>query len=380
MTPAPHVMISAGEASGDLHAAQVVRALGRRLPGLRCSGLGGPAMAGAGVELVHRMEDLAVMGFSEVLSKLGVIRSRLKSLKRHMAEQRPDLLILVDFPDFNLRLARAANRLGIPVLYFIGPQVWAWRAKRARKVQALVDRLAVVFAFEVDAWYHLAPDLKVRFVGHPVVDELPERYDQGQPLPIPEAAEVVGILPGSRGGEIRRMLPMLLQAASLIHGRRPGLHFVLPVAPGLDRGELEPYLEHAPPGLTIVKGQAGRVMRRARLLLAASGTVTLEAALVGTPMVVVYRTGWFNYLVAKSLVKLDYISLPNLVAGRQVVPELIQGRATPQAVAAEGMALLENEENYQRAVDDLAEVRRLVGGPGAGDRVAEMAQELMGEA
>lgn len=373
------VVISAGEASGDQHAAALVTHLREMWPGVRFSGLGGPALDGQGVELIHRMEDLAVMGFSDLLPKLGLIRATLKSLGRHLAETRPDLLITVDFPDFNLRLAAEAKKLGIPVLHYVGPQIWAWRKRRARKVQRVVDRLALIFSFEPPIWYQLAPDLKTRFVGHPLVDEFNRPESSNRPLPIPAEAEVVGLLPGSRISEIEKMLPPMLKAASIMRRERGGLHFVLPVAPGLDRSAIEPYLKGAPPGLSIVKGETRRVMRRARLLLVSSGTATLEAALAGTPMVVIYRTSALNYLIARSLVKLKHISLPNLVAGRTVVPELIQSRATPKRMAEEGLSFLENDYRYSEAINGLAEVRELVGEPGAGRKTAEMALRLIAE-
>lgn len=369
-------MLVAGEASGDLHGAELARSLLELEPGLALSGIGGAAMERAGVRLLHRAEDLAVVGFAEVLPKLGHIWRTLRDMKSYLARRRPELLILIDFPDFNFRLGRAARRLGIKVLYYVCPQVWAWRRGRARKMAGFVDRLACIFPFEPEFLAPLAPELRAEFVGHPLLDQ-PARSEGEGPWPVPEASTVVGLLPGSRRSELTRLLPVMLEAAGIMLEKRPELHFVLPLAPGLKRAQLEPFLTRAPGGLTVLPGQAAEVMARARVLLVASGTATLQAALAGTPMVVVYKTGTFNYLVARSLIKVEHIAMPNLVAGREVVPELIQGQVTPEALARQAAELLDDGGPRRRMLEGLAEVRRRMGGPGASRRVAQMALELM---
>ncbi len=376
MPGSPRIFISAGEASGDMHAAALVSALAGLAPGLEASGVGGPAMAAAGVELIHSAEELTLVGFSEVLPKLRVIWRALGEIKRHLRQTRPDLVILVDFPDFNFRVGRAAKRLGLKVLYYISPQMWAWRRGRARAMARFVDRLAVVFPFEPGFLDQAAPELPVSFVGHPLLDQ-DWRRDEGQVLPVPEGAEVVGLLPGSRRTEINHILPLLLAAARRLQRQRPGLRFVLPLAPGLARSVLEPHLPGAPPGLSVVAGRSWQVMRRARLLLVASGTATLQAALAGAPMVVVYKTGRLNYHLARLLVKVDFIAMPNLVAGRQVVPELIQGEAEPEALAQKALELLDEGPARQEMIAGLALVRERLGGPGASRRAAELALAMM---
>ncbi|RJX36380.1 MAG: lipid-A-disaccharide synthase [Desulfarculus sp.] len=369
------VVLVAGEASGDQHGAKLVRQLRELCPEAAISGVGGPALEASGVRLLYRAEDLTLVGFSEVLPKLKVILGALKGMKRHLKEQRPDLLILIDFPDFNFRLGKAARRLGVPVLYYISPQVWAWRAKRAQQMAGFVDHLACVFPFEQRFFQLNAPMLPLSFVGHPLLDE-PEEFDP-RSLPVPQDAEVMGLLPGSRMSEVRMLLPMMLQAARIMREQRPGLHFVLPLAPGLPLAKVQPLLKRLPSGTTVLTGLAPQAMARARALLVCSGTATLQAALAGTPMVVVYKTGGFNYRVARSLIRVEHIAMPNLIIQRRLVPELIQETATPEKLAAEGLRLLTDEERRQRMIQGLRDVRLRLGGPGASRRVAELALSMM---
>jgi lipid-A-disaccharide synthase len=374
---APKVVIVAGEASGDLHGADLIKTLRQLLPNLKCTGIGGPGLAAQGVELIYRAEDLSVVGITEVLPKAGRLLGALRGLKRHLRQTRPDLLVLIDFPDFNFRLGKAAKRLGIKVLYYISPQVWAWRQGRARTMEGFVDRLAVVFPFEKEFMSQVAPGLDTTFVGHPSLDR-PDDAAESSTLPVPAEAELVGLLPGSRMSEISRLLPLMLKAAEIMNSRRSGLHFILPLAPGVKRAEIDPYLKGHPRGLSVVQGLTSAVMAQARVLLVASGTATLQAALAGTPMVVVYKVGWLNYCLARLMIKVDHIAMPNLIAGREVVPELIQSKADPQTLAEWGLNLLADGHLRQDMVNALGQVRQSLGGAGANQRVAEMALELMG--
>lgn len=379
MSAGPKVVVVAGEASGDLHAAKLLEALRELEPGLTASGMGGPALEKAGTRLLFRSEDLALVGISEVFGKLRTIWGAFQGLRRHLKEERPDLVILVDFPDFNLRLAKAAKRLGLKVLYYVSPQVWAWRQKRAKAMAKLMDHLAVLFSFEKQFFLTEVPELPVTFVGHPILDEEEAwRQRASQPLPVPDEATLVGLLPGSRHSEISRLLPLLIEAARLMRAQRPGLHFVLPLAPGLELDDLEPYLSQGTmPGLTVLPGRAPQVMAQARVLLVASGTATLQGALAGTPMVVVYKTGAFNYFMGKRLIKVAHIAMPNLIAGKAVLPELIQGQATPEALAEKALALLDDNADRREMLAGLREVRAKLGGPGASRRVAALARDLI---
>ncbi|MCB2185069.1 MAG: lipid-A-disaccharide synthase [Deltaproteobacteria bacterium] len=373
---APHVTLVAGEASGDSHAAKLVAGLRELVPGLTVSGIGGEALAAQGMEILFPAEELSLVGFSEVLPKLRLILGALKTLKEHMAVRRPGLVILVDFPDFNFRVGRAAHKLGLKVLYYISPQVWAWRPGRARAMARFVDHLACVFPFEKDFFAGRAPGLPVSFVGHPLLDD-PELAADQPPLAELPGENWVGLLPGSRMSEVHRLLPVMRQAAEIMHQARPDLSFVLPVAPGLSEAQLAPFLGGLPPWLTLVPGRSWEVMRRARVLLLASGTASLQAAVAGTPMVVVYKTGNFNYQLARRLVKVDHIAMPNLIFGGPLVPELIQDAATPEALAHQGLELWENPARRENMLQGMREVRQRLGGPGASRRTAELARELL---
>lgn len=370
------VFISAGEASGDMHGARLLGALQKLSPGITAAGVGGQALAGAGMEILCPSEELTMMGFSELPQKLPAIWRALKMLKAHLRQARPDLVILIDFPDFNFRLGKAAKKLGLKVLYYISPQMWAWRPGRAQAMAGFVDHLAVVFPFEPEFLAKTAPELNTTFVGHPLLDQ-PEDETQPPPLPVPEGSEVVGLLPGSRKSEIDHILPLLFESARLLRHKRPLTHFVLPLAPGLSQEVLEPHLPLAPPGLTILPGGAARVMRHARLLLIASGTATLQAALAGAPMVVLYKTGALNFWLAKRLVQVDFIAMPNLIAGKAVLPELIQGQAKPQAVAAAALELLDHGPARSEMLAGLKDVKQRMGGPGASGRTAQLAMSIM---
>ncbi|KIX12897.1 lipid-A-disaccharide synthase [Dethiosulfatarculus sandiegensis] len=373
------MVLVAGEASGDFLGAKLALALKREVPGIRLSGMGGQAMAGAGVEMVQRSEELALVGIVEVLPKLGLILRTLREMKRHLAQTRPDLLILIDFPDFNFRLGKAAAKLGIKVLYYVCPQVWAWRRKRAKDMAGFVNRLAAIFPFEEKFMSELAPELRSDFVGHPLLDQAEPHRSETDFWPLPDNCLPVGILPGSRHSEITRILPVMFEAARIMRQKRPELCFVLPLAPGLKTRALEPYLDKAPEGLTILPGKSRMVMEKTKVLLVASGTATLEAALVGTPFVVVYKTGWINYFLAKSLVKVEFIAMPNLVAGREVVRELIQAEATGENLAQEALKLLEPGRARQEMKEGLQEIRLSMGGPGASRATALIAKEMIEE-
>ncbi len=379
MSPGPKVVIVAGEASGDQHAAHLVEALREQEPGLTVSGIGGPALEAAGARLLFRAEDLALVGVSEVFGKLKQILAALKGMSQHLKTERPDLVILVDFPDFNFRLAKRAKALGLKVLYYISPQVWAWRQKRAQRMGRLVDHLAVVFPFEKEFFQAQAPELPVTFVGHPVMDEdEANRQKAGQVLPVPLGAELVGLLPGSRRSEIGRLLPLMIEAARHMRSKNPRLHFLLPLAPGLTLEDLEPHISQgAMPGITVLPGRAAAIMAQSRVLIVASGTATLQAALAGTPMVVVYKTGALNAFVARRLIKVTHIAMPNLIAGREVIPELLQEQATPQAVGEKALELMAEGPKRRAMMADLGEVRNKLGGPGASRRVAGLARQLI---
>ena len=373
------VVIVAGEASGDGYGARLARELAELLPGVDLSGIGGPALAKAGCRLIYRAEDLALVGISEVLGKAGHIWRAMRGLKGHLGKIRPDLVILIDFPDFNFRVAAQAKKLGLKVLYYISPQVWAWREGRAARLASLVDHLAVIFPFEKDFFASCAPDLPVTFVGHPALDQREEEADGpqgGQKWPWPCERPVVGLLPGSRMSEIRRHMPLLAETAELMLKKRPELAFALPVAPGLNPEAPASYLKAGAP-VALLPQAARLVMQKARLILACSGTATLEAALRGAPTVVFYKTGRLNYFLGKRLIKVRHIAMPNLIYGGHLLPELIQDAATPAALSGLALDLLDNPARLEAMRAGLTQVRQKLGGPGASRRVAELALSLI---
>jgi lipid-A-disaccharide synthase len=369
------VMIVAGEASGDLHGARLVAAMGRRLPGAFFCGIGGPALRRAGVRIMMEAAELSVVGITEVFARLPRIWEGMGRAAGALRALRPDLLVLIDFPDFNLHLAARAKRLGIPVLYYVSPQIWAWRSGRVRKIARRVDHMAVILPFEAD--FYRRHGVPVTFVGHPLLDAPLPAWAGA--VPAAEARETIGLLPGSRRGEVARLLPVMRAAALRLRAERPGLRFLISQAPAVDIGWIAAALgEGGAEGFEIVPGGAEAVMRRSALVVAASGTVTLEAGIHGVPMVIVYRVSALSYRLGKALVRVPSIGLVNLVAGRRLVPELLQGEAGPERIAAEVSRLLANGEALAALRRELLALRGLLGGPGAAERVAAIALELMG--
>ena len=367
------IAIVAGEASGDLHAANVVRELLRRAPQLSVEGIGGDRMREAGVRLHAHSSDLAVVGLAEVAVRLPDLVRAYRSMTRLFRDRRPDLLMLVDFPDFNLFLARRAYRQRIPVLYFIGPQVWAWRPGRVRSIARLVRRLMVILPFE-EAFYRRR-GVEALYVGHPLLDRLlpsPPMDEARRRLGLEQLTSVLGLLPGSRIGEITRHLPLLLEATRQVLMTRPGLRVTIAAAEGIPLDLIGSYLKQATFSTRVVQGRAHEVMAASDLILVASGTATLEAAIIGTPMVVVYRLAFLSWLLGRLLIRVPFISLPNLVAGRSIVPELVQFQATPERIADEAQRLLESPERRRRMQQQLLEVRDRLGPPGAAARTAEV--------
>lgn len=371
-----HVVIVAGEASGDLHGAALVAAMRRRAAGLRFSGIGGRALRQAGVRLVADAAELAVVGLTEVVARLPAIRRALGAVRRLLREARPGLVILIDFPDFNLRVAAEARRWGIPVLYFISPQLWAWRAGRVRQVRRRVDHMAVILPFEES--FYRARGVAATYVGHPLLDQ-PLPPPEAAAKPWPGAAPVVGLLPGSRRGEVARHLPLMLEAAVGIAARYPAARFLVSQAESVDPDFFRRRLEAArvrPPEVAVAAG-AETVLGQSHVAVAASGTVTLQAALYGVPMVIVYKVSPLSYAAGRLLVRVRHIGLVNLVAGRSLAPELINRRATPEAIGREVAGVLGDAEGYAARVAELAALRARLGGPGACERTAAIALNLL---
>jgi lipid-A-disaccharide synthase len=372
MRRAPKILISAGEASGDRLGAGLARELRASRPDIELIGMGGDEMAEAGVRLVQHASEVAVVGIFEALAQLPSIRRAMRRLDACLREERPDLVVPVDFPDFNLGLAARACRLGIEVVYFVSPQVWAWRRRRVRRIRRLVRRMLVLFPFETR--FYEEAGVPVSFVGHPAVEEAgsaPEREAVLRRAGLAPERPVVALLPGSRRGEVSRLLPPMLAAARELRRHRPELQFLIPRARMLSEDVLAGEVGRSGlDGVRIHSGDYPGILTACGAGAVASGTASLESALAGLPMVVVYRMQPLSYLIGRLLVRIEHVALPNLVVGRRVVPELVQSRCTPAAIAAALAGYLDDPRRASRVREELGEVRRRLGGPGAYARAA----------
>ena len=372
------IMIVAGEASGDMHGAKLIAAMREQAPDLAVCGIGGPALAAQGVEILYDSSQLAVVGIVEVISHFRFIREAMQALEKRLREQPPRLLILIDYPDFNLILAKKAKRLGIPVFYYISPQVWAWRSGRVKTIKKLVDRMAVILPFEKD--FYQKRGMEVEYVGHPLMDTVHAarpRAEFLQSLGIAPDSQVIGILPGSRKREIAGMLPVFLAAARLMQAQLVKPVFILPLAPTLSEDDLLAHgLAEAGVEVRVIRENRYELMAACDAVMAASGTVSLELAILDVPMVVSYRVSPLTYFLGRRLIKVQYASLVNLVAGREVVPELLQDEAVPERIADATVRLVANQAERIRMLEGLAEVRERLGGAGASARTARLALNL----
>lgn len=370
------VMMIAGETSGDHHGARVVLEMSARDPDLVFFGIGGPRMKEAGVEILVDSGRLSVVGITEVFARLPAVLREAGRVKKELVRRRPDLLILIDFPDFNLHMAKFARKHGVPVLYYISPQVWAWRRGRVRKIRRYVDHMAVILPFEAD--FYRSRDVAATFVGHPLLDHYaeegpqpPERSDNGKTR--------VGLLPGSRCSEISRNLPVMLASARRLQDSLADIGFIVSMAPGIDRQWIEnfirPYRDVI--DIDLMPGAIDRVLLQCNLVVAASGTVTLEAAIHGVPMVIMYHVSPVSYQLGRMLVNVDHIGLANIIAGQRVVPELIQQDANPAAIARTVAHLLSDRKALADLRRRLRSVRAMLGEAGASGKTADIALSMI---
>ncbi|MFA5181698.1 MAG: lipid-A-disaccharide synthase [Syntrophales bacterium] len=374
------VMIVAGEASGDLHGANLVRAMRDLDSSLEFYGVGGPKMKAAGVRQLAAAADMAVVGLTEVFSKLGMILGVMRRLKKSLLEERPALVILIDYPDFNMPLAKAASKKGFKVFYYISPQVWAWRRGRIGQIKKYVAKMAVILPFEAEM-YHQA-GVNAVFVGHPLLDVVKTGYTRQEALNkfhLKDGTITVGILPGSRLSEVTKLLPEMLKTALILKKELPAVQFVLPLADTLDQdyiaAVLRPYQDEL--DIRIIPNEIYDVLAVCDAAMVASGTATLETALIGTPMIIVYKMSPFSFLMGRLFVNVNHIGLANIIAGRTIVPELIQSDANPERMAKELLAILTDEERKRQIRKDLSGIREKLGSPGAARRAAQSALEIM---
>lgn len=363
------------ESSGDLLGARLLGALKPLVPGLTVRGVGGERLAAEGMHLLRRVSDFNVMGLVEVLSQLSRLRGMFRELVEAVREWQPDVVVLIDAPDFNLRFAKALRGMGIPVVYYVSPQVWAWRKGRAKKIANLVDHMMVLFRFETEIYHRYG--LKTTWVGHPLVDELTcdqnrdafmaaNGFDPARPL--------VALAPGSRRKEVKSLLPTMLQVAQ---ARQDRVQFAVPAAPTVDRAMVDEIMAEAGVQVPVLPGQMRALMRHADAAVVASGTATLETGLLGTPMIVGYRLQRLSYALAKRLVQLENVALVNIVLGKRVVPELIQDAFNREQILHELDVLLEQPERCRAIEAELARLPEALGGGGAAERAAAVVKDYL---
>lgn len=371
------IMLSVGEASGDMHGASVANALKILQPDIELFGMGGKAMRSAGVRVDYDITTQGIMGIVEVIKNLGKLFKLRDDLAALMEKERPDALVVIDYPDFNMRLAKIAKAKGIPVVSYISPSAWAWRRSRAKDVAETVDKVAAIFPFEAEVYQEAGAD--VTFVGHPLLDIV-------KPALTPEEAyrhftadptrPVILLMPGSRQQEIMKLLPSMLGACQEISRTLPDCQFFLPVASTISREILQNIIDSYQIPVNLTSEYTYDLMGIADVAIAASGTATLETSLMGTPTVIIYKTAALTYLLGKLLVKIPNIGLPNIIAGRRIVPELLQNDANPQAIARETLTLLMDKQAQDTVKAGLAEIKESLGRTGAVQRVAEVILEV----
>jgi lipid-A-disaccharide synthase len=357
------ILLVAGEVSGDLHGSHLVEAIQRIEPEVQFSGVGGEGLERRGVKLLYSAHSLSVVGITEVFVKLRTILKALRGLKRSLEREKPDLVILIDFPDFNLRLAKIAHRRGIPILYYISPQVWAWRPKRIRLIAQLVKKMVVLFPFEVPLYE--AAGVDVEWVGHPLLDIVKPTLPKEkafQQFGLDPKQRTIGLLPGSRSHEVERLLPPLLASAHLLRKEIPDLQFVVPLAPGIPKTILSSLMKNISLPVKVVEG------------------FTLEGAILGKPMIIIYKVSFLSYWIVRALIRVDHIGIVNLVAEKEIAPELIQKDVHPQRIADEALRILRDPTLSRKMSESMGEVRQKLGKPGAAQRAARIVTSLLHEA
>ncbi len=371
------ILLVVGEASGDAHGAQLVETLHQRDPALKIYGVAGEQLQRTRFEALFSVAKLTGMGLVELFGNVGNLWRAYTLLKRALKERRPNLLVLIDFPDFNLRLAKLAKSLRIPVLYYVSPQIWAWRKGRIRQIARWVDHMAVIFPFE--APFYARHGVRATFVGHPLLESVHANTDRTATLTkmgLDPAKLAIALLPGSRHGEVSRHAPIMRDAAALL-ARDRDVQFFCVCANTIDAAAVSASLSQASLRIPVIEENRYDAIHAADLVWAASGTVTLETALLGRPMIIVYRVSWLTFLVARMLVRVEHVGMVNLIAGERLVPELLQNDASPERIAAESRALLDDAPARAALAAKLAGLRERLGGPGAAERVADLALAMI---
>ena len=374
-------MIVAGEASGDLHGANLIKALKQLNPELEVSGLGGPLMSQAGAQIYYNMMDLAVVGFTEVIKNLKEFKRVFKMLLEKLDSKPPDCVVLIDYPGFNLRLAREVKKRKIPVIYYISPQVWAWGRDRVKLIRKSVDRMLVIFEFEKE--FYEKEGIDAVFVGHPLLDVVKPSMsvpDASSRFGLQNGKVTISLLPGSREKEVLRILPIMLKSALLIKDIYPDAQFLLQEATSLDEEIFSKFIKFYPIPLHTVRGNNYDVLNVSNIVMVCSGTATLETAIMQKPMVVLYKVSLLTSLMLRPIIKIPHISLVNVVAGKRVVPEFIQSNARPELIANEVSGLLNDKNRMEKMQDELDKVKEKLGMSGASFRAAKEILALINQA
>ncbi len=376
------IMIVAGEVSGDMHGGLLARALRERSPGIKLTGMGGREMAAAGVKLYEYPVERAVVGFFEVLKNLAYFRRAFRLITGKLETERPDLVVLIDYPGFNLRFAREIKKRKIPLVYYISPQVWAWGEDRVRLIKRCVDRMLCILPFEEN--FYRERGVPAVFVGHPLFDHLPRRDPRGRAqvcgeFKLDPGAPVIALLPGSRESEVRQHLPLMLAAAERIKKELPSAQFAVLRPAAVPRGIYDESLRRSSLPVAVIENRIQDGLAIARLALVCSGTATLETCLAGVPMVIIYRLSFFTWLGLRQLVKIPHIGMVNIIAGKRVVPELVQYDARPERIAAEALKILGDPAAEKQIREELLKVKEKLGGPGASRRAADIIMEIIEE-
>lgn len=372
------IMFSAGEASGDQHAANMFLALKDALPDLQGIGMGSAKMAQAGITLSYDSSAIAVIGLVEVLKHYVEIRRVLKLMQQLASEKKPDLLVCVDYKEFNLKLAQFAKRQGVKVLFYVSPQVWAWRSGRVKTYGEAIDMMAVIFPFETA--YYEAENVPVRYVGHPSVDKVKPVYSKAEDLirfGLDSQSPIIGLLPGSRVNEIKRLMPVMLAAAAILQAQHAKLQFVLPQAESIPDTLLQSYLQTTTVNIKVIKQQPYDVIQCCDAIITSSGTASLEIALLEIPMVITYKISWLTYCLGRWLINTRFIGLPNIIAGKVIVKELIQHEATAENLALEIHKILSDPKHAETIRENLKMVKQQIGQGGGSSNMAKLALEMI---
>jgi lipid-A-disaccharide synthase len=372
------IIFSAGESSGDHHAANMFLELKKSRPDIKALGMGSRKMTQAGIDIRYDSANIGVIGVVEVIKHYPEIRRALNLMKQLVSKERPDLLVCVDYKEFNYKLAKYAKRQGIKVLFYVSPQVWAWRPGRVKKYGAAIDMMAVIFPFETA--YYEAENVPVRYVGHPSVDKVRPHYTKFEALQqfgLDAEQPIVGLLPGSRNNEIKRLLPVMLAAAEMLQAKMPGIQFILPQADSIADALLDSYLQHTTIAIKCVKNQPYDVIQCCDAVMTTSGTATLELALLAVPMVIVYKLSPITYWLGRLLVTISFIGLPNIIAGKSIIKELIQHEASAENIADETWRILTDIGYQEHMRSNLTQVKKTLGQGGGSKNMAALALEML---